>query len=98
MYHASKLDVFSVREYQEHIELAKPFDGLLGVLMMLCAEPYKALGQKHSAVIASRVVKSSTSTGTTQQKPNCCFSKQLGYSSCVTILPMLIQRVQYMYS
>jgi len=27
---------------------------------------------------------------TTQQKPNCCFSKQLGYCSCVTILPMLI--------
>jgi len=31
----------------------------------------------------------------TQQKPNCCFSKQLGYCSCVTILPMLIQRMQY---
>ena len=26
----------------------------------------------------------------TQQKPNCCFSIQLGYCSCVTILPMLI--------
>ena len=24
----------------------------------------------------------------TQQKPNCCFSKQLGYCSCVTILPI----------
>jgi len=32
---------------------------------------------------------------TTQQKPNCCFSKQRGYCSCVTILPMLIQRMQY---
>jgi len=30
-----------------------------------------------------------------QQKPNCCFSKQLGYCSCMTILPMLIQRMQY---
>jgi len=29
----------------------------------------------------------------TQQKPNCCFSKQLGYSSCVNILPVLIQRM-----
>jgi len=38
MFQASKLDFFSVREYQEHIELAKLFDGLLGVLMMLCAE------------------------------------------------------------
>ena len=28
-----------------------------------------------------------------QQKPNCCFAKQLGYCSCVTILPMLIQRM-----
>jgi len=26
-----------------------------------------------------------------QQKPNFCFSTQLGYCSCVTILPMLIQ-------
>jgi len=29
----------------------------------------------------------------TQQKQNCCFSKQLGYCSCVTILPMLIQKM-----
>jgi len=28
-----------------------------------------------------------------QQKPNCCFSKQLGYCSCVTILPVLIERI-----
>jgi len=27
-----------------------------------------------------------------QQKTNCCFNKQLGYYSCVAILPMLIQQ------
>ena len=32
----------------------------------------------------------------TQQKPSSCFSKQPGYCSCVTILPMLIQRMQYL--
>ena len=28
-------------------------------------------------------------------KTNCCFSEQLGCCGCVTILPMLIQRMQY---
>jgi len=32
----------------------------------------------------------------TPQKPNHCFSQQLGYCSCVTILPMLIHRMQYL--
>jgi len=34
----------------------------------------------------------------TQQKPHCCFSKQLGYCSCVTILPLLTWRIQYSQS
>jgi len=43
------------------------------------------VGIKHLAICTIRP--------STQQKPNCCFSKQLGYCSCVTILPMLIQRM-----
>jgi len=31
----------------------------------------------------------------TLQNPNCCFSKLFGYYSCITVLPMLIQGMQW---